>query len=74
MGLAGAAELPAPACRMVRQGELLMYAMLISPRYLLIGLVAAPVVIMAGYITVLIVPMVVEEVVVAVVRSVVTGS
>jgi hypothetical protein len=59
---------------MVRQGELLMYAMLISPRYLLIGLVAAPVVIMAGYIAVLIVPMVVEEVVVAVVRSVVTGS
>lgn len=51
-----------------------MYAMLISPRYLLIGLVAAPVVIMAGYIAVLIVPMVVEEVVVAVVRSVVTGS
>lgn len=50
-----------------------MHTMYINPKYLLIGLIATPVVLFAGYIAAAIVPFIVEAVVPEVVRAV-TGS
>jgi hypothetical protein len=50
-----------------------MLSMHINPKYLLIGLIATPVALFAGYIAAAIVPLIVETVVPEVVRAV-TGS